>query len=201
MFNAMLDLLRTPRDDKANASVPQLMPAALAAVVPAAPVVKAPAAAAPPAAPQPEAKFRIPYDTALIVTLEQEHKVMLDIYAQIDLAVSQHQWAAVPDLLLQFRSKLTDHLLKEGVKLYAYLHKALQVEDEMTLVFTSFKKEMGVIGKVVFNFFDKYATQNALASAEQRLAFLEEFRSIGAVLVSRIQREEEQLYTIYKSLQ
>lgn len=198
MFNKMSNFFRLGREGAAQVGMPQLVPASVGASRPA-PATGAAMHAAPDPIPQPE-KFRIDYDPGLIDRLEDEHKVMLGIYGRIDAAIALERWEDVPGLLMQFRSKLTDHLLKEGVKLYAYLHKSLQHEDDVALVFQSFKKEMGEIGKVVFNFFDRYVADRALATADQRAAFLAQFKSIGNVLVSRIQREEEQLYAIYRNL-
>lgn len=203
MLDTMLNMFRPTRGDSSQIGSSQFAPTPISSAPITPPVSQAAPAAVvlPQAAPSQAEKFQVAYDPALIQQLEQEHKAMLEIYGCIDRAIALHNWNEIPPLLTRFRSKLTDHLLKEGVKLYAFLHKTLQAEDELSFLFQSFKKEMGVIGKTVFNFFDKYVADNALASPQQRDAFVAEFKSIGTVLVSRIQREEEQLYTIYTNLQ
>lgn len=204
MLDAMLNMFRDKGGESPGPGTSQLLPSSPSAP-PARPI--APATIRPTTAnPQQGAsassdKFQVQYDPTLIAKLEEEHQHMLAIYGRIDGAVAAEQWSKIPELLLQFRSALTDHLLKEGVKLYAYLNKALHSEEELAFVFQSFKKEMGGIGKVVFSFFDKYAADKALQNPEQRTAFIAELKAIGPVLVSRIQREEEQLYAIYKNLQ
>ncbi|WP_136418617.1 hemerythrin domain-containing protein [Herbaspirillum sp. ST 5-3] len=198
MLDAMLNLFRDKDGESPRHGTSQLLPSSPAAP----PATIRPIIANPQqSAPAPSDKFQIQYDPILIAKLEEEHQHMLAIYGRIDGAVAAEQWGRIPELLLQFRSALTDHLLKEGVKLYAYLNKALHSEEELAFVFLSFKKEMGGIGKVVFSFFDKYAAEKALLELEQRAAFIKELKAIGPVLVSRIQREEEQLYAIYKNLE
>ncbi|HJV83061.1 hemerythrin domain-containing protein [Noviherbaspirillum sp.] len=198
MLDAMLNLFREKDGELPRPGTSQLLPSSPSAP----PATVRPIIANPQqGAPASSDKFQIQYDPTLIARLEEEHQHMLAIYGRVDGAVAAEQWGKIPDLLLQFRSALTDHLLKEGVKLYAYLNKALHSEEELAFVFQSFKKEMGGIGKVVFSFFDKYSAEKALLELEQRAAFVKELRAIGPVLVSRIQREEEQLYAIYKNLQ
>jgi hypothetical protein len=56
---------------------------------------------------------------------------------------------------------------------------------------------MDGIGRVAFDFFDKYQGKDWLAVPDARANFKAEFDNLGKVLVDRITREENILYPLY----
>ena len=166
----------------------------LARPMPAAP--RAPVASVP-------ARFR-PYDSsidhhpALIAELRAEHAMLLEAYGQVGEAMRHERWKSVAEGLVRLRSMLTDHLLKEGAKLYCYLQRNLDYDEDTYSLFRNFKTEMGGIGKAAFAFVARYANLINLQTPTQQAAFKAEYEAIGAVLVDRIKREEAQLYPLYQ---
>lgn len=164
-----------------------------------------PHAARPAPAPRPVVRpmlkrnINIAFHPSLIEELEADHAALLVVYGELGSAVERAQWDQVGPMLIKLRSMLTDHLLKEGVKLYCYLQGVFADDDDVSSLFRHFKTEMGGIGKVAFAFVDRYAAAGALKTPTAQAAFAEEYATIGKVLVDRIEREEKQLYPLYNS--
>ncbi len=153
--------------------------------------------ATPTVAPTGGPKFQVQFDPMLIDSLTDDHHGLLDLYGQIDAASREGRWSDVSVLLPQLRSRLTDHLLVEGVKLYCYLQHAVPEDDETHDTFRAFKTEMAQIGRTAFNFVDRYSNATAFVSPASRTSFLNELKVIGEVLSDRIRREEAMLYPLY----
>lgn len=137
----------------------------------------------------------IQYDPALIGRLTGEHKELLSLYDQVAKAVAANHIAKVPSLLGEFKVSLMEHLLQENVKLYAYLKTNLATNEQNSEIINEFQHEMGKIGRTVMGFLRTY-TETPL-TPENLDEFKKQFEAIGAALVSRIQREEQTLYTLY----
>lgn len=140
---------------------------------------------------------QIQYDEKLIPQLKSDHAALLLMYSSVANKMSAGTWDAVPASLREMRMAMYGHLLTEGVKLYSYMRRSLAEEQNLLEVYRSYKKEMDGIGRVAFDFFDKYQGKDWLASADSRSSFKTEFDNLGKVLVDRITREENILYPLY----
>ena len=137
----------------------------------------------------------IHHDADLIVQLKDDHAQLLKIYTAMDTAAKAADFKEVALQLAHFRTALTDHLLKENVRLYVYLEHMLVDDETSHALMREFRHEMDAIGRVVVAFLGKYksiATQPELAQG-----FAGELASIGEALVARIHREESTLYPMY----
>ncbi|WP_211453276.1 hemerythrin domain-containing protein [Collimonas antrihumi] len=140
---------------------------------------------------------QIQYDEKLIPQLKGDHAALLLMYSSVANKMSAGTWDGVPASLREMRMAMYGHLLTEGVKLYSYMRRSLAEEQNLLEVYRSYKKEMDGIGRVAFDFFDKYQGKDWLASADSRSSFKAEFDNLGKVLVDRITREENILYPLY----
>lgn len=165
-----------------------------AAPAPAAAAAAATATAAPSAAPIAPGT-QIHHDVGLIAGFKEDHRNLLAKYQQIDAAAKAGDFAAVQALLGEFQSLLTDHLLKENVRLYVYLEHLLLADPVSHQMMHGFRHEMDVIGRTVVGFLGKYKT----IAADPALAatFPADLAAIGQALGARIKREEDVLYPMY----
>lgn len=137
----------------------------------------------------------IQYSPKLIKELEDDHKALVNLYKEAANAIERRDGAALRRNLGQLKDSLTGHLLKENLKLYAYMNHCYRNDAEGVDLIKGFRNDMTQIGKVVFNFLSKYTAPGAKFD----LAFKKEFDAIGEALVRRIESEEKQLYPLYMS--
>lgn len=67
---------------------------------------------------------------SLIPNMVEDHRCLLDLFGEIQQYAVTAQWRAVEYQLAEFRAMLTDHLLLESVKLYAFLKQQYGHDDE-----------------------------------------------------------------------
>ena len=138
---------------------------------------------------------RIHHDPALIGSLMDDHRKLLAAFQAIAASTTLKDFARVQKLLGEFQTLLTDHLLKENVRLYVYLEHLLQGDPVSHQMMHGFRHEMDVIGRTVVGFLGKYKT----IAADPALAatFPADLAAIGQALGARIMREEDGLYPMY----
>jgi regulator of sigma D len=178
-------------------AAPSLKTSAVAKPKPAQPVAQPQAQATDPVRKQ---TTGLQHDAGLVVTLMQEHQHLLKLFTEIAELVTQKKWHLVEGKLKSFKEHLVDHLIKEGIKLYAYGSVACKNDPSLLSTFNSFKVEMSNIGSVVFNFIEKWHKPDALKDVLEQNRFELELKGIGEALVARIEREEKTLYPLYDSL-
>ncbi|MGB7192496.1 MAG: hemerythrin domain-containing protein [Collimonas pratensis] len=147
--------------------------------------------------PAKSAGSQIEYDEKLIPQLKGDHAALLLMYSTVANKMSADKWDAVPAALREMRMAMYGHLLTEGVKLYSYMRRSLAEDPALHDVYRSYKREMDGIGRVAFDFFDKYQGKEWVVSRDARVTFKDEFENLGKVLVDRITREENILYPLY----
>lgn len=138
---------------------------------------------------------QIQYNPGLIQQLKADHRKLLDIYGGIKPAFDAGDYALVSQRLDEFRRGLHGHLLTENVRMYVYLNRHLAGDESNSNLIHGFRREMDGIGKVVMSFLKKYETIGVDIGLAD--AFAKDFASIGAVLVERIEKEEQVLYPLY----
>lgn len=137
----------------------------------------------------------IHFDPNLITGLKDDHQLLLEVFTATAGAAQIGDLAEVQKRLGYFRTLLTDHLLKENVRLYIYLEHLLQKDAISHQLVHEFRHEMDVIGRVVVSFLGKY--KEIASQPELATAFATDLAAIGEALVARIKREEETLYPMY----
>ncbi len=120
---------------------------------------------------------------------------MVKVYGQIGAALKNSKYDEIVNLFITFSSKLRSHMLKENLKLYVYLSHAMVYDEESLVLITELRSEMNRIGRTVNSFLTQYS--DLPWTDDKKITFPNEFKSIGEVLVDRIQREESTLYSLY----
>ncbi|MCP4702696.1 MAG: hemerythrin domain-containing protein [Gammaproteobacteria bacterium] len=139
----------------------------------------------------------IKYNVALIDSLISEHRELLQIYTAIIASLKNADYAKVAEKLTDFALLLRAHLLKEHMELYVYLEYIL-ASDRITFEYMhEIRLEMDHISSNVMGFLHSY--QDRQITAEMAPEFQQRLEKIGKVLVARIKREEQSLYTLYKA--
>jgi len=140
----------------------------------------------------------IAFDPGLVAKLKSDHRHLLDTYSHIQTAANTGKYASLPELFTDFQSQLLDHLLTEKVKLYIFLSHQFEADDVTLQIVRDFQREMDGIAKAGLDFVRKYRTtlvDNATVETFQR-----ELEGIGAAVSKRMQREEEVLYPLYRTM-
>jgi len=162
------------------------------------PAPSSPAASATPAAAAASAPgTHIHHDPALIASLKDDHRKLLAAFHAIAAATTLNDFVRVQKLLGEFQTLLTDHLLKENVRLYVYLEHLLQDDPVSHEMMHGFRHEMDGIGRAVVGFLGKYRSIGS--QPELAAGFPDDLKGIGEALVARIKREEDILYPMYSA--
>lgn len=137
----------------------------------------------------------ISYHPDLIKQFKAHHASLLKLFGTLTESVQKNDFVDAVKTLQTFRRVLSSHLLEENVKLYTYLSKCVAGDGNSSELITDMKAEMGEVGSIVMRFTRHYGEFGITST--NKLKFLEELEGIGAILMDRIQREEESLYTMY----
>lgn len=151
-----------------------------------------------PATPAPDRAFapgtELPWDGGLIANFKADHQVLFKHFDIMTAAASKGDLAAVAKRLKQVSATIHDHLLKENVRLYAYLAHCITDESDKELV-AEMRSEMARIGRAVTHFIRHWSD---FPVVETTVAdFLREAADVRSALADRMQREESTLYTLY----
>lgn len=137
----------------------------------------------------------IAFSPDLVQGMLDDHRQLLAVFGEMSRAVKAQDAENFRDMLIQFKSMLTAHLLKEAIKLYIYLRQKLKNDPASYQLITGYKTEMDGISKVAMQFVDDFST---LRSAPINFVELNaRLAELGRVLGDRIRREENELYPLY----
>jgi hypothetical protein len=139
---------------------------------------------------------RFNYSPELIRGLKGDHAELLKLYGEIERMAIEGRYAAIPASLGTFKTKLDVHLLNENLHFYCYVEEKAQRTEDRELI-KGFRTEMNAIARGVLNFVKIYRQAGVHPANGQ--TFLSELRQVGALLVKRIEREEGELYSLYRS--
>lgn len=135
------------------------------------------------------------YDSGLVPALKNDHQELISLFEQIGRTYEARRNHEIPALLTAFKTRLEAHLLTENVRFYNYVESTLRDDAENLSLIRDFRREMNTIARGVIDFVKKYQ-----ASQDPDLllhGFLADYRTVGGLLVQRIQREEGNLYPLY----
>jgi regulator of sigma D len=141
-------------------------------------------------------KARFGYSAELIDGLKDDHADLVRRYGEIEQLALKGTYGAIPMALAGFKNKLDVHLLHENLQFYCYLEQRLARRADSLALIKEFRGEMNAIARAVVNFVKKYRAEGVSAANSQ--AFLAELREMGALLAQRVEREEKDLYTLYR---
>lgn len=140
-----------------------------------------------------ESRFR--YSPALIPGLKDDHQGLLKQYGAIERMANEGDHAMIPGALAEFKEAFDLHILHENLHFYCYLEEHSKDLQQRELI-KSFRGEMNAIARGVVNFVKTWRGSGVSARTGQQ--FLTELRQVGLLLVRRIEREEQDLYTLYQ---
>ena len=139
---------------------------------------------------------RFNFSPSLVASLKGDHVELIKLHADLARLATEGRYTALPAALAAFKSKFDLHVLNENLHLYCYVEeKATARPDDQDMI-RGFRSEMNAIARAVVNFVKKYRSEGV--DAQTAPEFLVEARQVGALLLKRIEREEKELYTLYR---
>jgi hypothetical protein len=135
------------------------------------------------------------YDSGLVPALKNDHQELVALFEQIGRTYEARRFHEIPALLTAFKTRLEAHLLTENVRFYNYVESTLRDDAENLSLIRDFRREMNTIARGVIDFVKKYQANHDPDALLH--GFLADYRTVGGLLVQRIQREEGNLYPLY----
>jgi regulator of sigma D len=135
------------------------------------------------------------YDPGLIQRFKGHHATLLKLFGTIQESAAEGNYAKVKQTLKSFRRVLEQHLWEENLRLYIYLARCLAHDRDSAELASGMKREMGEIGRNATEFMRHYDEFGVDAGNIEK--FKHDLKKIGDVLIDRIRREEDSLYTLY----
>ncbi len=139
---------------------------------------------------------RYNYSPGLLPRLESEHGELLRLHGELERMAADGRFTAIPAALAAFKSKFDLHILNENLHFYGYVEEKSVKEPEDRDLIRSFRGEMNAISRGVVNFIKKYRSIGVHAVSARE--FLVELRQVGILLIKRMEREERDLYGLYR---
>jgi hypothetical protein len=139
---------------------------------------------------------RFNYSPSLVSSLKGDHSELITLHGEVTRLAADARYTAIPAALAAFKSKFDMHTLNENLHFYRFVEeKAAARPDDLDMI-RGFRSEMNSIARAVVNFVKKYRSEGV--SAQTAPDFLVEARQVGALLLKRIEREEKELYLLYR---
>ena len=139
---------------------------------------------------------RFNFSPSLVAGLKGEHSELLRQHAELARLAAAGSYTGIPAALAAFRSKFDLHVLSENLHFYGFVEEKARGRPDDAEMIRGFRSEMNAIARAVVNFVKKYRSDGV--SAQTAPDFLVEVRQIGALLLKRIEREEKELYVLYR---
>lgn len=136
------------------------------------------------------------YAPELIGGLQAEHRGLLRRFAELEKLVGAKRFDAIPHNLAAFKSKFNVHMLRENLHCYGYLEQGLAGRPADLATARKFRGEIDAISRGVLDFIERYRSAGVRAANAQE--FVTGLRAVGNTLLERFQREEKELFTLYK---
>jgi hypothetical protein len=146
--------------------------------------------------PRPRDHGRHHYAPRLVASLQRDHDELLRQHAEIERLATERRFAELPAALAGFRSSFDLHVLDENRRFYGYVEGRVAGRPDDAALVRGFRTEMNSIARAVANFIKTYRSLGVDAATLPE--FLVELRQVGLLLIKRIEREEKELYTLYR---
>ncbi len=138
----------------------------------------------------------IQYDQSLVGALTDDHGRLVSIFTQLMPLLKQGDLQGFRNKMAQFKTDFQGHIIKENVKFYVYLEQALANDETNLELIRDFRREMNSISRAVVNFCNKYIESRLDHTAIKQFEL--ESSQIAQALLQRIEREERDLYSLYR---
>jgi len=130
------------------------------------------------------------YDKNLIKEFKKDHKKLVKILTKIE---NGKDATKIKELFIVFRTEILGHLLSEDIRLYNYLREHYQNDQNTLTLILEYEKSIKDIQKTVLSFIEFYTQDNVKFDN----LFKNKLNNIIEALLSRIETEEKNLYTLY----
>jgi len=130
------------------------------------------------------------YDKNLIKEFKKDHKKLVKILTKI---VHEKDATTIKQLFIVFRTEILGHLLSEDIRLYKYLREYYKNNQNTLKLILEYEQSIKDIQKAVLNFIEFYTKNNVKFDD----LFKTKLNSIIEALLSRIETEEKNLYSLY----
>ena len=147
------------------------------------------------ARPEPVAT-RIQHDSRLVGDLMQDHVNLVNHFTALLPLLRAGDVRGFRNSLASFKTEFQGHIIKENVKFYVYLEQSLAGDDTNIELIRDFRREMNAISRAVVQFCNKYIDARIDGTVVKQ--FENESGEIAKALLSRIEREERDLYSLYQ---
>ncbi len=137
----------------------------------------------------------ISYDANLIGALKENHDDLLEIFNELNRTVNTAQYFDIPRQLRKFKTALQVHAMTENVMLYAYLEHMTSLSPVQSAHIRKLRKDMDGIPRAVVEFVNAHSAH--MLTDRTISGFISELRSIGDLLLQRVELEETSLYPLY----
>lgn len=131
----------------------------------------------------------------LIPSLQDEHRQLLALFAELERASEQNDEAACRSALDRFTRVLQEHLLTENRHLYGWFARNPANDPDIARCVESMSADMMHVGKILHRFITAYTRTTWTDALQTQLR--RDIRVIGEVLAHRIHEEEKVLYPLY----
>jgi hypothetical protein len=139
---------------------------------------------------------RFNFSPSLVPSLKGDHSELVKQHGELARLASEGRYTAIPAALAAFKSKFDLHILNENLHFYCYVEEKTTGRPDDADMIRGFRSEMNSIARAVVNFVKKYRSEGV--GPQTAAEFLVELRQIGALLLKRIEREEKELYVLYR---
>ncbi len=139
---------------------------------------------------------QIQFDSKLVDELKQDHVGLVAQFTQMVPLFRSSEIRTFRAQLASFKTQFQGHIIKENVRFYVYLEQTLAGDETNVELMRDFRREMNAISRAVVGFCNKY--NDAKPDLQTIRQFEAEAGDIGKALLSRIDREERDLYSLYR---
>ena len=133
------------------------------------------------------------FDSKLIKKFHKDHEKLVKTITKISENLEQNKEKKAKTLLKQLKIEILGHFMEEDIKLYRYLKKYYAESTDTMALVKNFETSIKTIQRDVIDFLDTYTQEESTLDEN----FKKKFYAIVDELGTRIETEEQSLYTLY----
>ncbi len=134
-----------------------------------------------------------PYDAKLIKKFHKDHEKLVTQIGIIVKHIETKKIEKAKEGLKKLKMSILGHFMEEDIKLYWYLKDYYKENDSTMEIIIMYEESIKKVQKTALAFLDKYSAENIPLDT----VFNKQFDEIIDVLATRIETEENNLYTLY----
>ena len=134
-----------------------------------------------------------PYDAKLIRKFHKDHEKLVTQIGIIKNNIETNKIEKAKEGLKKLKMSILGHFMEEDIKLYWYLKDYYKENDSVMEIIIMYEESIKKVQKTAMSFLDKYSAEYTSLD----MVFNKQFDEIIDVLATRIETEENNLYTLY----